>query len=99
MPTFEVRTAQRTYPGVVERGVLQDVAKYIPANAARIFVVTTEDVWRHHGPSLWGTMGSRSPELLFLPQGEVNKRLAQVELLADQMIQRGADRTSLIIGF
>jgi 3-dehydroquinate synthase len=99
MPTFEVRTAQRTYPGVVERGVLQDIAKYIPANAGKVFVVTTEDVWRHHGPSLSVDMGSHSPELLFLSPGEVNKRLAQVELLADQMIQRGADRTSLIIGF
>jgi 3-dehydroquinate synthase len=99
MPTFEVRTAQRTYSSVVERGVLRETAKYIPAKAAKVFVVTTEDVWRYHGAALSESMGARSPELLYLPPGEVNKRLAQVEALADEMIQRGADRSSLVIGF
>ena len=39
------------------------------------------------------------PEILFLPGGEANKRLEQVERLADQMLERGADRTSIVIGF
>jgi 3-dehydroquinate synthase len=99
MPTFEVRAAQRTYPSVVQRGVLRRAAEYIPSKAGKVFVVTTEDVWQHHGGALSHSLGTRSFELLYLPPGEVNKRLTQVEALAEQMAERGADRTSLVIGF
>jgi 3-dehydroquinate synthase len=99
MPTFEVRTAQRTYPSIVQRGVVRQAGDYIPSRAAKLFVVTTQDVWQHHGGSLARGLGTRSFEVLYLPPGEVNKRLAQVELLADRMLERGADRSSLVIGF
>lgn len=99
MPTFEVRTAQRTYPSVVQRGILRETANYLPSKAGKLFVVTTADVWQHHGGSLARGLGARSFELLYLPPGEVHKRLAQVEALADQMIERGADRTSVVMGF
>jgi 3-dehydroquinate synthase len=99
MPTFEVRTAQRTYPSIVQRGVLREAGSHIPAGAGKLFVVTTQEVWQHHGGSLARGLGTRSFELLYLPVGEVNKRLAQVELLADQMVGRGADRSSVVIGF
>src|SRR5689334_12434283 len=99
MPTFEVRTTQRTYPSIVQRGILRHAAEYIPAKAGKVFIVTTEDVWQHHGGALSHSLGRRSFELLYLPPGEVNKRLAQVEALAEQMVERGADRTSILIGF
>jgi 3-dehydroquinate synthase len=37
--------------------------------------------------------------VLYFPGGEANKRLSAVESLAEQMVERGADRTSLVIGF
>ena len=46
--------------------------------------------------------GRRFPdglEVLFFPGGEANKRFAQVETLAEQMLERGADRSSVMIGF
>ena len=98
MPTFEVRTAQRTYPSIIQRGVLAQVASYLPPKAGRIFVVTTEDVWRLHGASFTHGLGTREFNLLLQPLGEANKRLAQVERLAEQMIAAGADRASLVIG-
>ena len=99
MPTFEVQTAQRTYASVVARGILGDVARYIPAKTGGVFVVTTEDVWRLYGRAFSDALGPRTAHPLFFPGGESNKRLVQVEKLADEMLSCGADRTSLVIGF
>jgi len=99
MARFEVRTAQRTYENVVERGVLQRVCEHIPARTGKIFVVTTEDVWRLHGAALEKQLSGHEHATLFFAGGEKNKRLSHVEALAEQMMEQGADRTSLVIGF
>ena len=39
------------------------------------------------------------PEVLFFPGGEPRKRLAEVETLAEQMVARGGDRSSIIVAF
>jgi 3-dehydroquinate synthase len=44
-------------------------------------------------------LAGKSLEVLFFPGGEANKRLSSVEALAEQMVERGADRTSVVIGF
>lgn len=92
MPIFQVQTPHRTYPVVVERGLLTRASEFVPRSAAKAFVITTEDVWRLHGRM-------SEHQVLLLPPGEVNKRLAQVEALAEQMVQHGADRSSVVIGF
>jgi 3-dehydroquinate synthase len=99
MPIFTVKTAQHAYQNVVERGVLRRLGEFIPARTGKIFAVTTEDVWRWHGEKLKGQLAGKSLEVLFFPGGEANKRLSTVEGLAEQMVERGADRTSMVIGF
>ena len=99
MPTFEVRTAQHTYQSVVQRGMVGAAQQFVPKKVGRVFVVTTEDVWQLHGVKLASGIESLSYEVLFFPGGEVNKRLAPVEAVAEQMVSRGADRTSMVIGF
>ena len=99
MPVFEVRTAAHTYMNVVERGVLQRSSKYFPANPSKRFVITTEDVWQFHGQTLQEQFHKDDFELLFFPGGESNKRLSAVESLAEKMIARGGDRSSIVIGF
>jgi len=96
MPCFVVATPQRTYEAVVERGVLARAAEFIPPRAGRLFVLTTEDVWRLHGTSLHA---GRDCEVLFFPGGEERKRLAEVEALAEAMVARGGDRSSLLVAF
>src|SRR2546427_12759786 len=96
MPSFEVKTPQHNYSAVVERGILGRVADYLPAKAGKVFVVTTEDVWRHQGQML-GT--GRPHDTLFLPGGETQKRLAPVEAMAEEMVARGAERSSVVIAF
>jgi 3-dehydroquinate synthase len=96
MPSFEVHTPQHSYRAIVERGILARVSEYIPAGAGKVFVVTTEDVWRHQGKAL----GLGVPhEALFLPGGEAHKRLAPLEAMAAEMVAHGADRSSVVVAF
>jgi 3-dehydroquinate synthase len=99
MPTFEVKTAQRTYPSVVERGLLQNIRRFIPRNTGKVFIITTEEVWRLHGKRIAGQIAANEHFVLTLPEGEENKRFSWVETLAEKMMEHGADKTSLVIGF
>jgi 3-dehydroquinate synthase len=99
MPSYRVETPQRSYSAIVERGAIAQAAQYIPARTGKVFVVTTEDVWRHAGGPLQRALAGVDCEILHLPGGEDNKRLAPVERLAEEMVQRGADRTSMVIAY
>jgi len=99
MPAFEVQTSQRVYPNIVERGILRRVRDFLPANAGKLFLVTTEDVWQLHGSKVRAQFGDGKLTVLLFPGGEPNKRLAALEQLAEEMSERGADRKSLVIGF
>ena len=99
MPSFVVATPQRSYPAVVERGVLERLGDYLPARTGKVFVVTTADVWQHHAPRLARGLANRSHEIILLAGGEERKRLATVEALAEEMIGRGGDRASLLLAF
>ncbi len=97
MPSFEVRTAQSTYQSVVERGILGRAGEFLPSKAGKVFLLTTQDVWDLHSEQL-DTRISKQAEVIFFPGGETNKRISSVEILADEMLQRGADRTSVVVG-
>ena len=97
MPTFRVETPQHSYPVVVERGAAAQTAQYLPARAGKVFVVTTEDVWRHVGVKLQAALSATPHTVLHLPGGEPNKRLAPLETLAEEMVAAGGDRSSVVI--
>jgi len=96
MPTYRVETPQRCYPILVERGAIARVREFVPSKAGKVFFVSTEDVWQHHGHM----MVRRAPdEVLFFRGGESRKRLSEVESLADQLVEKGADRASIVVAF
>ena len=99
MPSFSIATPGASYEAVVERGVLAKVRDFIPAKAGKVFVVSTRDVWRHQGERFQARFAGLPHEVLFLPGGESNKRIAPLEQLAEQMVGLGADRSSLVIAF
>jgi 3-dehydroquinate synthase len=99
MPTFQIKRPDHCYSVVVERGVIASAAQYLPARAGKFFVVSTEDVWRHKGAALEQALAATPHETLFLPGGEDHKRLAPVERLAESMVERGGDRSSVVIAF
>ncbi len=76
---------------------MRNLAEFLPAGAGRVFVVTTADVWKLWGAKIRGQ--GRDFDVLFFPGGEANKRLSEVERLADEMVARGADRTNVVVGF
>lgn len=99
MPEFRVETPQRAYSAIVERGLLSRACEYLPPERGKIFVISTADVWRHQGAALERGLAGASHERLDLPGGEDTKRLASLEALAEEMVSRGADRSSLILAF
>ena len=99
MPSYRVETPQRCYSAIVERGAIANAARYIPPKTGKVFVVTTEDVWRHAGAPLAAGLANVPHEILYLPGGEDQKRLAPLEKLAEEMVQRGGDRSSMVIAY
>lgn len=99
MPSYVVDTPQRRYEAIVERGVLERTGEHLPAGTGKVFVITTRDVWQHHCSRLAQGLARRSHEIVFFPGGEEHKRLSVVETLAEEMVRRGADRSSLVIAF
>lgn len=81
----------------MERGLLQSAARYLPAGKAKIFIVTTADVWRFVGAQLTEGLNGRSFERILLPGGEDHKRLAPLEAAAEEMVRLGADRSSIVL--
>jgi 3-dehydroquinate synthase len=99
MPSYFVDTPACRYPVLVERGGLGNVRQFIPKRAGKVFLISTEDVWQLHGAALAAAIGDHPHEILFFPGGEPRKRLGEVETLADQMVARGGDRSSVILAF
>ncbi len=99
MPTFTVDTGAVEYPVVAERGALQRLGEFLPPRRGVLFVVTEDSVWRLHGASVERALEGRRWRRLLFPGGEENKRLAQVEAMAGQMVEAGGDRSSLVLAF
>ncbi len=99
MPSFPVATPQGCYSAVVERGAMARIAEHLPPKRGKVFVVSTEDVWRHKGREITPALKGIPHEVLHLPGGEDQKRLAPIEALAEEMVRRGGDRTSVVIAF
>src|SRR5580658_4308728 len=97
MPQFQVATPQQTYPAVVDRDVIDRLSEFLPPGHGGIFIVSTRDVWKLYGTRVCTALGNRESETLFFTGGEENKRLAHIEQLAEQMAERGADRSSLVV--
>ncbi len=99
MATFPVQTASKAYCVHVERNLLSRLGSFLPSSAGKVFVVTTEDVWRLHGETVKQALRDRAHAVLFFPGGEERKRLSSVETLAEQMVAEGGDRSSIVVAF
>ena len=102
--TIHVKTASANYPVHVGCNLLvhfgYHLRKIEDTAKRRIFILTSAEVW-----ALWGRqfltafLPAEQPLVLFLPPGESNKRLTQVERLSTELAAGGADRSSLLIAF
>src|ERR1035438_5056214 len=99
MPTYRIETPEHRYPAIVQRGVIRSAAQHLPAKAGKVFVISTEDVWRHQGTALAQALAGIRREELFLPGGEEQKRLGPLDRVAERMVELGGDRSSVVIAF
>jgi 3-dehydroquinate synthase len=99
MPVFEVQTSHCRYPNIIERGASGHIRDYLPRRHGKVFVLTTEDVWRLHGQVIRTQFQTGEFEALYFEGGENHKRMASLERLAEGMSEKGADRTSVVVGF
>ena len=99
MPVFQVKVQPRFYSAIVERGSLERLLQFVPQRAGKLFVVTTEDVWKLHADRVRSGLGGLVYDVVFLPGGEENKRLAPLENAAGELVQRGGDRSSVVVAF
>ncbi len=101
MRTVTVRTESASYPVYIGRNLFGQIARRTGiGRSSRVFVVTSPAIWSLWGRKLLAAFPiSVQPTVLFLPAGERFKRLPQVERLASELAQAGADRSSLLIAF
>src|SRR5579872_2849616 len=97
MPSYVVETPQRCYPILVDRGAFSKLRDHIPPRAGKVFFVSTQDVWHLHGETLLSSVRDLDHEVLIFPGGEGRKRLSEVEALAESMVQKGGDRSSVVV--
>jgi len=97
MPSFRVETPERCYSAIVERGLIGRIAQYVPPKTGKVFVVSSRDVWRHVEAAVTAGLAGVEHQVIYLPGGEDQKRLAPVETLAEEMVERGGDRSSMVV--
>src|SRR5205814_9165710 len=80
-------------------GRRERILPFIPARAGKVFVGSTEAVWQLHGERVRAGLSGLVYDAIFLPGGEERKRLIHLEAAAEQMVARGADRSSVVVAF
>jgi 3-dehydroquinate synthase len=108
--TIPVKTPSAEYKVYVGSGMLSTLAQRIARDARhpgdtgrkprRTFVLTSPEIWTPWAQAFLASFpASGQPHILFLPPGEQHKRMAQLERLAGELAEAGADRSSLLIAF
>ena len=100
MPIVHVDLAERSYPVIVEEGLLGKTANLLADHGLsgfRAAIISDETVAAHHAETLLSGFTSSKPSLHTVPAGEASKSLSHAESLCREMIRAGHDRRSLII--
>src|SRR5579863_8398651 len=103
MKTIPVKLKHNPYHVLIGTGLLErmgrELRRNLPSEHSRIFVVTSPNVRRHWGHALEQSLqrAKLSYCILEMNDGEPAKRLETVEKLAEEMVQAGADRKSLMV--
>lgn len=99
-----VTTASRSYEVLVRRSLLREAGQVIERavpRSTRVCVVTSKPIRKRWGKALKEGLRGASGKVQFfeMPDGERAKRLANLEKLAEKLIEHGADRQSSVVAF
>ncbi len=97
-----VTTASRSYEVLVDRRLLREagqVVEQVVPRCTRVCVVTSKPIRKLWGKALEKGLRGVSGKVQFfeMPDGERAKRLANLEKLAEKLVEAGADRQSVIV--
>jgi 3-dehydroquinate synthase len=102
MPQLTIHVPPQPYQAWIENHLLARTGAILGemlARASRIFVVTVPPVRKRWGGKVVRSLKAEgfAPQIISMPDGEVAKRLATVEALAEKLARLGADRKAVII--
>jgi 3-dehydroquinate synthase len=102
MPSVHVDLADRSYPVLVDPGLLAQAGLHISGSgisASRVAVISDETVAGLHGDTLMTSLETAGlhPTLHTVPAGEGSKSISYVETVSREMIRAGHDRKSLVV--
>ena len=92
-----VKSGAGEYDVVVGRGAWKALRRL--KEYTSVFVLTERVLWKRWGDEFTRDAGWSSPRPVFVPSGEKSKSLAMVERVASALLERGADRRSLLVAF
>lgn len=99
MQTFKIKSRNYNYDAAIGKGAWRAVRDFPRDAYTSTFVLTEKPLWRRWGEIFLKESGLAVNPPLFVPPGEVSKSLPALERLAGQLLQRGADRRSLLVLF
>jgi 3-dehydroquinate synthase len=104
MVRIPINTASHSYEVVIEHGILSragGILKEVLTATPPLFIVTVPSVRRRWGKVLMRSLGNAgfSAKVIEMGDGERFKRLSTVELLAEALLQAGADRKAVVVAF
>jgi 3-dehydroquinate synthase len=104
MLRIPINTASASYEAVIQEGSLAQsgtILKEVVGATAPVFIITVAPVRRRWGKVLSSSLQKAGfkPHVIEMPDGERFKRLSTVEVLADNMVRLGADRSAVVMAF
>ena len=99
MTRVDVGLGDRSYPILIEAGLLDRAAEHLArfARNGRLVVVTDESVAATQLPRLVAGLGDIRVDPVILPSGEATKSWAMLERLTDQLMGVGVERSDRIV--
>ena len=94
----------RPYEAIIENGLLEHAGEYlcrVTENRQQVFVVTVPPVRRKWGKKLLTSLSVAGfkTHVIEMRDGELTKKLATIEVLAETLTRMGADRDAVVVAF
>src|SRR6266700_3485275 len=104
MVRIPVNTPSHSYEAVIEHGILAragSILKELLTGTPPLFIVTVAPVRSRWGKVLMKSLDAAGfpAKIIEMRDGERFKRLSTVEILAEDLLQAGADRKAVVLAF
>ncbi len=99
MQRLRVTSAKANYEVVVGRGAWRVLRAFAPGAYTSTFLLSERGLWQRWGKAFCRESGLEKAPTLLVPAGERTKSMKMAERVAGQLLERGADRRSLLIAF